>query len=1007
MPVRRQHGSRARLLRLGVLTISLIALAAIALTAWFRSGGAPPVSDDRVSSIGSEQAEAGRELFVRILDKDDTSRIAAELLAEAMEPLEPGRYKVLRPRAWYFLDSGETIHVRADSGDVVRPADAQAPERGVLIGDVEVRLFAPTGDGRRIDLDIDEPVASLRTDRLEFDAMLGELATDERVSITSDRVDFIGRGLRAYFNEPEQRINSLTVLSGRRMVLRPRTSPPSSNPPSPAVTPPTGERPPAGVVTNGPPPAIAQPRPVESPTRPRETLYLTTFEGDVVLSRDAGRLRADRLQIWSRLLDNRLPDDAIAPVFGTPFDSLGVTSADPMPIPAFLAAAAIARQPERPATTAPAETILEWSGSMTIRPLAETTPELASDHLFVRATSPGSGIVTLMDQESGATIECGIVSYAATSRLARFEADLSDPASAVTIGVPDSGSVRVPHLTAAIGDDGAELNLAGPGLAKGVEEDRTIRWTDHAAMQLVHANGRTELRSASFSGDAAVSDSRASIRGDSISADFVRSASCDTTPITLDAAGNVLVSDDQSGRLASDALHVRFDPAQADHSELTPTHVIATGNVRASQQSSTVTGDSLEADLVRRPKPGAATTEVAVTTAVIRGRATYASDDGRGEPISASADEIHADIDARIARLFAPEDAPASVSSGPSSIFGRQIQLDGLNRTALVWGPGTFTRTDPDTGRTIIDARWTSETTFDDIEGRLDARGDVHAVATSPDGTQRDALDAERVLLRFTPYARQAAAQPDSDHASVAFLPDQLGGDDRRLVRAEIFGQSYYDDAGAPASIESRRYDRSASTLIQLAYVEGAHLIADAQADAYEVPGPGRLVLTDRSPSDEESPEASAARGATLFDWDDSMTMVRATGDVEMLGRVRLTHIALGKLDESRLEADRVKARIRTDDAPDGEGQLLSAHAEGAVYFGAGPRGSRPVREFVTDTLTYDAQAGTALALAAPGRLMTVFDATRAAAVRATRAFWNLTDDTIELEGVRPITAPR
>lgn len=1005
MPARRQHGSWARLVRLGVFAVSVIALGAIAITAWLRGGTSPTVPDDRATRIGAEQAETGRELFVRILDKDDTSRIAAELLAEAMEPLEPGRYRVLRPRAWYFLDNGETIYVRADSGDVVRPADAQAPERGVLVGGVEVRLFAPVADGRRIDLNMDRPIASLQTEHLEFDAMLGELATDEAVSITSERVDFLGRGLRAYFNEPEQRINSLTVLSGRRMVFRPRANPSGAEHPVPVDTPPVNEHQPAGEGAPGPQPAHAAPRPVESPSRPRETLYLTTFEGGVVLMRGAGRLRADRLQVWSRLLDNRLPDDAIAPVFGAPFDSIGVSSADPMPIPAFLAAAAMARQADQQATPDPAETILEWSGQMTIRPLAETPDELASDHLFVRATAADSGVVTLHDQDSGASIECALASYAATSRLARFEADPADPNAVVTISVPDTGSVRVPLLTAAIGDDEARLNLAGPGLARGVEENRVIRWSDHADMRLVHERDRTELRSATFTGDVTVSDTRASIRSDSLTADFVRTLSGDTTPVTLDAAGNVVASDDQSGRLASDALHVRFDPAQADRSELTPTRVIATGNVRASQESSTVSGDVLEADLVRRPKPGSTDTEVAVTTAVIRGRATYASDDGRSEPISASADEIHADVDAQVARLFAAEDTLAFVSSGPSSIHGRQIQLDGVNRTALVWGPGTFTRADPVTGRLLVDARWTSETTFDDIEGRLDARGSVHAVATSDDGTQRDTLAAERVLLRFTPYAEQSTTRPDI--ASASLLPEQLEGDDRQLVRAEIYGQSFYDDAGAPASIESRRYDPSGATLIQLAYVEGAHLIADAQADTYTVPGPGRLVLTDRSPSGDESPEASAARGATLFDWDDSMTMTRAAGELEMLGRVRLTHIALGKLDESRLEADRVKARIRTGDAPEGEGQLLSAQADGSVYFGAGPRGSRPTREFVADALTYDAQAGTALAIAAPGRLMTVFDASRAAAVRATRAFWNLKEDTIELEGVRPVTSPR
>lgn len=1029
----------------GALAAIIVSLIPIFLVAWFVLRGTR-AGDPSLSAAGEDLAPAvdlppveGNDagallgatgLNVHLMDKKDPTRLAGELTSEQIEPLEARRYLVERPQAWFYLEDGRTIHVRADRGRLYMPdQQSRKPESGTVEGNVVARLFAAREDGRRPDPERDRPLGRMDTRSLTFDLTLGEVSTMDPVEITSDEIDAYASNLKIIVNEVRQRAEGIDVLASGWIRYKPKKSedaePRGDRARAAAGAQEAGD---AGVAAgDGAPPRETAQRPEAGPVRrepdpTRETLYSIVFSDDVVIMQEQRTARGDRLQIWARTIDNKLPDGAIAEIRtaeaepsrpgagGAPAGAETPAGAGSQPAedsPVVVAQGGGERAPvtqgaQEAARAEDGSITLKWAGSCVIRPIGVTPPELEEDHVALRFTAENTGLVRFEDRKSQASGHCAVLEYRATTR----RATLSGPGpESVMLSAPgyEVAMVRADaDLTAGvIGGSGpmaaAELIDRGPDLPP---LRRQISCTERYDLLLRMEDGAltSSLQQAVFSGGVRATDRDASLTADSLRTDFVATAGDANSLSRLVAEGNVVASSDRSGTLRSRFLDVAFRP-DADGRDPRPTDVTAEGGVIAARDGEELRCDRLEAQLARDGSD-----DTVVTAAVARGNAAFF---GRKDGVSAEADEIRARPEAEIVDLIGER---VAIRRGENTtITGTQMRLDGINRRLAVFGAGTFEHAeagDAGTRPSRVVASWSMEMNFDDGTGLVECVGD--AVATSaPDPLTSDRVEAHTIRIELEPRPTDTAA------GSAAGAPKDPADDDRRVLRAIAYGEALEHEGGAPAKVESRRYAPAAAgagaqpTLEQLLFLEGPSIVADNAQGTLVVDHPGRMFLVDaRRAADASRESAPGARGSTLFEWAGSLRMDRADGTIDMRRTVRMTHRRLGDDQITDLESERLTAKVRRREGEQGSGdefengELVAATAAGAVYVRSAER------ELIADMLEYDAQRGVAAATAVPGGVVTMFDGT-ATVVTAEELFWDLIKDDVRIRKPGPVVAPR
>ncbi len=116
------------------------------------SPAAPSVPDVREMPTGDAPTlGSGDQFFIQFVDRSDPTRLGGEITATRSTPQPDGRYDLTQPIGWFFLDDGRSVQVMAAEGTIVMPAGARSssPDRGSLEGDVRVRMFGRTTDGKR------------------------------------------------------------------------------------------------------------------------------------------------------------------------------------------------------------------------------------------------------------------------------------------------------------------------------------------------------------------------------------------------------------------------------------------------------------------------------------------------------------------------------------------------------------------------------------------------------------------------------------------------------------------------------------------------------------------------------------------------------------------------------------------------------------------------------------------------------------------------------------------
>lgn len=806
----------------------------------------------------------------------------------------------------------------------------------------------------------------------------------------------------------------------------------------------------------------------------KEDLYRAVFAGDVRLTQKRRLLTADSLLVWLRTLDNKLPEGAfgevetVAAVRGMRSRTDAVPSAGTaqpgvsLPWQAVVPALAVsapahqsvtAEWPPRLFEPGPADIELTWGQSLTLRPMTAPEPprELArGNNLALRFTSESPGgaeCVSLTDAAIGAKGACAELEYLATRRELTLAGGAGSPQ--VWLAAPEFGCLVGPRLSVNLSTGAAAIPGAGQ-LASIAESsrlvamalddeglpafmsrddadwlDRRIMWADRADLQFRVAGGeiRDALEWADFFGRAVAQDSRSSLAGDAIRAEFIEHGDEPMLISRLRVDGDVealaegwvrppgvdvlLVGPDfGEGVLHAASLDVKFEPSPLRAGQADPVYLIARGNAAAGRGDSALFAPVLEAWLVRDEQGDVAVGDFEARAS--DGESASAARFQRADGVRASAERIRGNAQRQTATLTGQK---VEVARDESVITTTIVELDGVKGTMAVFAPGTFAHEQPLAGggadaRTRVAAEWTRSMLYDDAARTLDCHGDTVVVRTEPLLT--DTIRGQRVRIEFAPDTEAAptVAQADGDPAAG---PPGLDVEGLNVTRATVYG-AIDDESREPAplaKVESRRYAAAADgqrTLETISYIESPVLIADDEQGTFRSPAAGRAIVFDQR--EPEAAQAAADSGDTLasprgtssFRWAESMLFTRATGVLELDREIEVVHKPIGDGPIARMTGDRLVATL---DLAGGGSRLLTASATGSVYAESGPQ------RLVAESVNYDAPRGVLLAEAAPGGTVTLFDDRRATPFTARKLRWDLIRDEVEILEPAAIIAPR
>jgi lipopolysaccharide export system protein LptA len=939
---------------------------------------APAVQPIEVEELLSQRQESGRGMIIQIMDKQDPTRLASEVLAERFDPDGPSHRLVEKPRAWLFGRDGSAWHIEADNGRFFIPEGEQSPREGFLRGDVRARRYDPT-PGRRPNPDTDTPTLTATTDQpLHFNLDLLQFETEGRLVVLSDQIEFTGRGVFVVLNEQRESISWLRVDRGERLVYTPAPTQDQAITARPAPHPPARNGLPAIL------PVAFQPAAPQT-ILPKIDHYRIIFKDRVRATHGPRIVRSDSLTIWTRLVDNKIPERQAPASAALPMHALPAALARSAPaLPASPPAGELADEPDSPSppepVTPPAEPsiplVLTWEGPMEIAPLAELPAELTMGDDLALRFEVAEGHVEFEDSAQNARGRALAAAYFA----GRERVELSGSAGSIELSSPDSGritGVNTLYIELAAGvvtapTPGELLARHDPDAADQTPPQR-IAWRESASFAFALEEGRMtdRIERAGFAGEVRAVNRDASLTGDQLDALFDADPGGSPRLVQLNAR-RARADDGRGGLIAADRLEAHF--TRGTHGEeIDPTRVILTGDASARRTGrETISADHIDAALARDDAG-----EIIVVEAEAEGAVRFsdgAGVEGRGDTLWTDAIDQLATItgeDGRVSRLG-------------SAITGGHIEMDAKSRRISVAGPGSFVHADPDEPARTIHATWTERMRFDDRAGRVECEGGTSTESVAPDGT-RDTVLAERLEIELDPFDESTASDAQ-----------------QRLRRAVALG-----GPEAPAIVESRRPGAGASAeaprFDEILRLEGGRIHLAARENRLEVPGPGKLFILDRRP--ESAPREGATltqggqRGTTLFTWNGSLAYDRALADAVFLETVRVAHKPLGQADLTELFADRLIARFT---ALEGEtGDLRWAEALGDAVLRIESR-----REIAADRLLYHAERGLVEAVAPENGRVEVTDLARGTTSGSRAIRWDLVRDTIEIINPASVVSP-
>jgi hypothetical protein len=630
---------------------------------------APPTTQPLRVGEAVEVPAGGKIMFRRYDDR--TGRPRDMFLCHDWQPVADSKneIRVSGPELATLLPSGMIATISADEGQITIDRVEQSqmkPKKGWLAGHVRLVVDRATGLDRAPTAERPEDLITISLERLEFDLELGELKTDDRISVHSDDFELAGTGLHLIWNQADNRVETLTIARGEELVLYAAAGlfgMATKDQPGPADE---------AATTTAAAPVPPKERSRKGRTR-SPTAYTCVLDGGLVAEQLRGTERLGGLQA-----------DQVELLF-----DVGGTA------DRFLRAdKARNAATSRPAREDRDRLVLHWNGGLRMGPATAGPPDQPSRRRFVAVGRPV--VLTRGD----AVVRCGRVAFHDdTQRIWLYpteggtvEFGMGEKLSATAESIYIDRAARVVKL---IGD--VELrSRRGTGPTARPTSVRCAYWGelhvapgDSAAQAPDALLTADRLESACFVGDVQVDLGGQKLTTHRLDVGFHPRTGEQSLEQLLDtalASGDVrLTSGD--GSLACAELKLVFDTTPAG--ELYPWQMDAAGAVVIARKEASVGGNRVRADLAPPPDTAEARKSLfVIRTLHVLGQAEMIDP---GNKVAARGHEIAAVFEGMNQLATATVSGTAGelgvVHARPYTVRGGRIDLDRHAQTVHVDGP--------------------------------------------------------------------------------------------------------------------------------------------------------------------------------------------------------------------------------------------------------------------------------------------------------------------------------
>lgn len=740
----------ATLLALVVLLLTLLAEPAKTPTARGVGQVAPPGSDPATFDPGTLNTDP-RQRSVRGAQGYRYSHVnergqLIQIGGETLTPKPQGVSDVTRPWARIHLTPARILEIRAERGSFIAP-DRQ-PRNGEFQGRVVITLFDGPPE-RPVNLAVDSPDVALHAflEEARFDLELGQIESDGNVHLTSQRLDFRGKGLSLTYNELQKRIERLEVLHGQQMRLKPsalnRDEKGGDKPGKSATTRPAS-------AANGAP-----------------QYYRGQIDQRVRVQGRGIEIEADRLRVIFALGrqggTNRVFGAAglLTPLSATPPASPEPAAASTMPTRPLLAASAppmaawltmaqlLITQTtqavdwplpvDEPMTqNGPEDTIITWIGPLLVEPEENPPKDLAGpEDTLTELTGRPLRITTYKKDAPAAGNDKGPVQeiitaarfdYLAKSGRIRLEGSSGFPLllDSIAMGGRLKGSNLVVDQVTGVGSmqgAGSLESSADPQVLPALAPDRQpadghlppglkIRWSDRLDLTFYtrserrrddeHDDGQPEvvrlraLRHASFRGEVTVDHPQFAVRADLLALGLDDPAKGKQTLDTIHALGHVRVDGRGGGeesKLAIQSEQLDVDLVRDAKGSVQPARLVARQQVHAEQPNHSLDAGFLDVGLASAAGDAPADSGKKAGHAKVAMRTMEARENVRiqtSDPLLLTADRLVSDAQSGQVELFGSDKHPARAQRPDGSLAGEHLFFNQSAQTVRVAGPGEF-----------------------------------------------------------------------------------------------------------------------------------------------------------------------------------------------------------------------------------------------------------------------------------------------------------------------------
>lgn len=904
----------------------------------------------------------GQGAWVKRIDR--RGRLALRFRASEYTPVDGHDILVKHPEADFFLSDGQILHVIGTTGTIPDPAagsqqienlrgmNTEPPSRGVL-QDVRIELLPRMGA---------EPVLSVELPNVAFDDDTSRIYTEgyedasgrrvegDQVPITvrGEDYEFDGRGLTVRWSEADNKLQSLEVAHGGRLMIKhpskfgdfgkhARASDPLA----------------ALMLASSDPAAAAEvidAATTQSGEKDNPHLYRASFDKEV-------RIFQGNRQV------------ATADVMNVEF-LVGESDDEERP------ATRPATRPRKIATTKPRirkakassssateddPFVIHWTGRLRIEPTEQRDAGMEVGDATVELT--GSPVSVWQEN---ATLMGTSLWYRTSDSGLRIE---GTPAQPVKIEGADGFSLETGSIR--FDRDAKRAVLTGGAARLPVESEKdsqtlAARWSDRCELHFL--DGELTMDRAEIYGDVAISHPRLRLTSDALRMQFDGHKSADGKPQlrTIAATGGAVCTLPREGgtdqTLAGD--QIALEAATSPDGRLYPRTIAAEGNVRATGGGQEIRAGQLLATLrlaeaaTTRPSDqshNVGAEDLELQSLTLDGGVQITGEDGfaaRGDRLDVQDDRIEL------------HGAPAHVSDGESELEGPVVQLLPGEKKAGVLGPGRLRAARA--GGDVMEMTWSRDARLDG--GRNEARvvGDVRTTLPGASGSVMTAGGGEMVLALADkpqePEEAEPAATRPSDPRGVQELAEKAAFLRDKQIASVVLRNDVV--------LHSSSQDEAGNVVLSLDLFAGS-IEHDVPTRGVTIPGPGRLLYVDQRTGKEKRADgagaAPAVRGTTGFEWKGRFAYDDAGQTARMSDGVVIVHEPQGQEgDRYRLEADTVAAELEPSADPQNSSDDLKMSlrrvlAEGNLVL-TGPK----EMSIAASTIEYDPNTGWLTARGAP-----------------------------------------